>query len=392
MPAESSASYEALQAQANAITELFKTRGYELVAPSYLQPADLFLDRMGESIRGRTYVFTDLDGEELCLRPDVTLPACRVYLERHPSADVEARFCYNGPAFRFQPGGGNAARPREFRQAGIEHICGSDREGSEAEVTALIVEAVRSAGLRDFRLRIGDLGLFEALVQALDIPERWRARMLHFFWRPSVFHDLLRQLSTSADMTLSGPEEGLIAALDVEDRGNAEAQVAAHLDKAGIPLDGVRTLNEITERLLDLAADTRQPPLSGESVDLIEAYLTISGPPQESLTRIADLTRAAGLDLSASLEMAVSRMDRLSENDVDLSIATFNAEFGRDLEYYTGHVFQIEIPGSGRAGQIAGGGRYDDLLTSLGAPKDIPAVGSAIHTERLLAAVQGGVS
>ena len=73
MPAETSVSYEALQAQDNAITERLKQRGYELVAPAYLQPADLFLDRMGESIRGRTYVFTDLDGAELCLRPVCTM-------------------------------------------------------------------------------------------------------------------------------------------------------------------------------------------------------------------------------------------------------------------------------------------------------------------------------
>jgi ATP phosphoribosyltransferase regulatory subunit len=199
-------------------------------------------------------------------------------------------------------------------------------------------------------------------------------------------------LSTSQDTALSGYEAELIAALDVEDAGRAEAQVAAHLDKAGIPLDGVRTLREITERLADLAADARQPPLPGETVSLIESYLTISGPPQESLTRIAALTSAAGLDLKTSLENAHTRLDRLGEFGVDLSNATFSAEFGRDLEYYTGHVFQIEIPGEGRSGQIAGGGSYDDLLTSLGAPKDIPAVGSAIHTERLLSAVQGGAS
>ena len=78
MTAETSVSFEALQAQDNALTELFQGRGYELVAPSYLQPADLFLDRMGEAIRGRTYVFTDLDGAELCLRPDLTLPVCRL--------------------------------------------------------------------------------------------------------------------------------------------------------------------------------------------------------------------------------------------------------------------------------------------------------------------------
>ena len=389
MPAEPSASYEALQAQANAITELFQEHGYELVAPAYLQPADLFLDRMGETIRGRTYVFTDLDGEELCLRPDVTLPTCRVYLERHPKADVDARLCYNGPAFRYQPGGGNTVRPREFRQAGIENIGDTDRERAEAEVTGLIVEAVRSAGLKDFTIRIGDLGLFEALIQALDIPERWRLRMHHFFWRPPVFRDLLKQLSTSPAGELDAAETGLIATLDIKDALGSESRVAAYLDKAGIPLDGVRSLSEITERLLGMAADAKQTPLSPDTIKLVEAYLSVSGPPKEALDQIAALTSASGLDLGGALEVARTRFARFEKSGLDLSDFTFNAEFGRDLEYYTGHVLQIEIPRRGRAGNIAGGGRYDDLLGALGAPKPVHAVGSAIHTERLLAAVQG---
>ncbi len=392
MVAEPTVSYEALQAQANAITELFKARGYELVAPAYLQPADLFLDRMGEAIRGRTYVFTDLDGEELCLRPDVTLPACRVYLERHPNAGVEARLCYNGPAFRYQPDGADEARPREFRQAGIEYIGGSDRPGSEAEVTGLVVEAVRAAGLMNFSLRIGDLGLFAAFIQALDIPERWRLRLHHFFWRPPVFRNLLRQLVISPAGEMDAAEEALIATLDIDDRKAAEARVAEHLDGAGVPIEGMRSLSEITERLLDRAADAREKPLSEDVVKLVETYLAVSGPAQASLEHIEQETKKAGLDLSAALSVAQTRLDRLSDGGIDLGATTFTAEFGRDLEYYTGHVFQIEVPGPGRAGHIAGGGRYDDLLESLGAPESIPAVGSAIHTERLLAAVRGGAS
>lgn len=388
MAAETAVSYEALQDQANALTELFKARGYELVAPSYLQPADLFLDRMGEAIRGRTYVFSDMDGEELCLRPDVTLPACRVYLERHPKADVETRLCYNGPAFRYQPGGGDATQPREFRQAGIEFIGGKDREGAETEVTSLIVEAVRAAGLEGFIVHIGDLGLFEALIQALDIPERWRLRMHHFFWRPPVFRDLLKQLSSSPAGD-PGPHAGLIAALDREDVEASEGKVAAYLDRAGIPLEGARSLSEITERLLDRAADANETPLSPAIVTLIESYLGISGSPKEALESITELTSKAGLDLGSSLDAAQRRFERFESAGLDLSEFTFSAEFGRDLEYYTGHVFQIEIPGKGRSGQIAGGGRYDDLLQSLGAPRPVPAVGSAIHTERLLSAAQG---
>src|SRR5574341_1830316 len=118
MAAESAKEFEALEAQAATLLDVFKRAGYEQVAPSIIQPADIFLDQIGEEIRSRTYVFTDLAGDELCLRPDLTVPVSRLYLVRHPRADRPARYCDHCPAFRFQPQGGNEAHPREFRQAG----------------------------------------------------------------------------------------------------------------------------------------------------------------------------------------------------------------------------------------------------------------------------------
>ena len=87
MTAESAAQFEALEAQAEQILGVFARAGYERVAPAFIQPADIFLDRIGEALRNRTYVFTDPDGQELCLRPDLTIPSCRIYLERNPRAD-----------------------------------------------------------------------------------------------------------------------------------------------------------------------------------------------------------------------------------------------------------------------------------------------------------------
>ena len=82
MTAEGAIEFEALEAQAASLMSLFGEAGYERVAPAFIQPASLFLDRIGEALRARTYVFTDPNGEELCLRPDVTIPVCRVFLER----------------------------------------------------------------------------------------------------------------------------------------------------------------------------------------------------------------------------------------------------------------------------------------------------------------------
>ncbi len=82
------------------------------------------------------------------------------------------------------------------------------------------------------------------------------------------------------------------------------------------------------------------------------------------------------------------RFDRLARDGIDLGRATFATEFGRKLEYYSGLVFQIDGAGMDETEPVAGGGRYDGLLAALGAPRPVPAVGSAIHTERLLAAVE----
>lgn len=392
MVAESAVQFEALESQAAAITELFNEAGYERVAPSILQPASLFLDRLGESLRVRTYVFTDNDGEELCLRPDLTLPVARLYLERHPEAEAEARYCYNGPAFRYQPGGAQAMGPREFRQAGVEYLGSSEKERAEAEVLGLVVNAVRGAGLTGYRIRLGDLGLFAALIEALDIPERWRLRLAHAFWRPTSFHDLLMRLVSGGKAMLGKAEERLVGRLDPDDPEAALDIVSKYLARARIPLTGTRSLEEITERLLDHARDAGEAPLPQKTAKLIEDYLAVSGPPRATLARIEDLAAAAKLDMGEALEAARHRIDAFADAGIELGDTEFSAEFGRDLEYYSGFVFQIEIPDAGRAGQIAGGGRYDTLLEDLGAPHAVPAVGSAIHTERLLAAVTGAAS
>jgi ATP phosphoribosyltransferase regulatory subunit len=103
---------------------------------------------------------------------------------------------------------------------------------------------------------------------------------------------------------------------------------------------------------------------------------------------VALIAKGAGIDLDAALDDCVRRFERLRKSGLDLSRATFATEFGRNLEYYSGLVFQIEVGDERNASQIAGGGRYDGLLANIGAPRDVPAIGSAIHTERLLAAVE----
>jgi len=389
MVAETVREFEALEAQAQRLMAVFAKAGYEPVAPSVIQPADVFLDVVGESLRARTYVFSDPDGSELCLRPDLTVPTCRLHLERHPEADVEARYCYNGPAFRFQPEGVTAAHPREFRQAGIEHFGESRREEAEAEVVGLTLEAVQAAGLQSFGLRIGDLGLFQALLDAIDMPDRWRGRLRHQFWRPDAFRDELTRLTRDPADALHDLPAGLMGRLNLSDAGKSAAAVAAYLEEQHIELIGARSVRDITQGLLAAAADAAADPLSRDAAELMEAYVKVKAPARAAGARLADLMQRRGIDIDSALETYQSRLQLLIDAGIDPALIEFSAEFGRNLEYYTGFVFEIVVPELGTGSPVAGGGRYDGLLKAVGAPEAVPAVGSAIHTERLLSVVNG---
>lgn len=389
MVAETAREFEALEAQAQRLMAVFTKAGYEAVAPAIIQPADVFLDVVGESLRARTYVFTDPNGSELCLRPDLTVPTCRLHLERHPQGDVKARYCYNGPAFRFQPTGVTAAHPREFRQAGIELFGEPRRQQADAEVVNLTLQAIRTAGLDSYGLRIGDLGLFQALLDAIEMPERWRERLRHHFWRPDAFRDeLIRLTRDPADALHDLPAE-LMAEIDPADTGKSEAAVAAYLEKHEIDLVGARSVPEITLGLLEAAADAASEPLAPGAAELIEAYVKVKAPARAAGARLADLMQERGIDIEAAIEAYQARLQLLIDAGIDPAIIEFSAEFGRNLEYYTGFVFEVVVPELGTGSPVAGGGRYDGLLKAVGAPSPVPAVGSAIHTERLLSVVNG---
>ena len=384
------ANFEALEAQARTLLAVFIAAGYEAVAPEVIQPAGVFLDVVGESLRGRTYVFSDMDGKELCLRPDLTVPTCRLYLHRHPAADSEAYYSYNGPAFRFQPASADASHPREFRQAGIEAFGDKDAGEADARTLVLVLRALQQAGLPGWKLRIGDVALFDALLRSGDIPERWRRRLRHQFLRPEAFRAELKRLSTNPARSAGAFPRALIDALDPNDPEKAELLVTEHLAQGGIELIGTRSAAEIAEGLLAIAADAKAPPLKPETAALIEAYVRTKTAAPQAPAALRRLVGNASAAFNEALDAYERRAMLLSESGVDMGATDFSAEFGRSVGYYTGFVFEAVVDALGPASPVGGGGRYDGLLKAVGAPHNVPAVGAAIHTERLLAVVRGG--
>ncbi|NOT40252.1 MAG: ATP phosphoribosyltransferase regulatory subunit, partial [Alphaproteobacteria bacterium] len=126
--------------------------------------------------------------------------------------------------------------------------------------------------------------------------------------------------------------------------------------------------------------------------DAIAAYLNVKVPAPQAVDTLRKLARSAGVSLDTAIAALERRLGLIERHGVSLARATFAAQFGRNMEYYTGFVFEFRTPAV--PAPLAGGGRYDNLLTALGAPKPAPAVGLALFGERALAArrTQGGAA
>ena len=187
-PTSTPANVEALEAQAQRLMGAFARAGYERIAPAVIQPAGLFLDVVGEALRARTYVFTDPDGAELCLRPDLTVPTCRLHLERHAArrhagALLLQRLGVPLSAGRRRPARTRASSARPASSRSPRPIASRTTPPCARSSSPRCATPASSA----VQLRIGDLGLFNALLNALAMPERWRRRLKHQFWRPEAF-------------------------------------------------------------------------------------------------------------------------------------------------------------------------------------------------------------
>ncbi len=380
---------EAQRARAATILQVFDGAGFEMVAPPVIQPAALLVDLVGEEMREQTFGVADRTGQELCLRTDLTVPICRLYLERHPDARQIAKYSSSGMVFRQPAGAGtHDLDAGELHQVGLEVFNSRDPARAEVEVLDLVLSALRRSDLRAVRLRIGDVAVFHDLIDAIDMPNRWRERLKHHFRRPKAFMSYLRRLTSRRPAAM--PDE-LRRLLDPADPLKSEQRIAQHLESKGILALGSRSVAEITVQLLEQLADERDPPLELSAASIIDTYLNIEAPPAEALERIAELgSRQPKLDLSKSLTAFEQRLALFAEARIDTTDMTFSADFGRDFEYYTGFVFEVTPPGAGEIRAIAGGGRYDGLMQAVGAGVRVPAAGAAIYTDRLLAAAWGG--
>ncbi len=336
----------------------FEARGAIVVEPPILQSAETLLDLYGEDIRARAYVTSDaLRGEQM-LRPDFTVPVVQMHMAH--GADP-ARYTYAGEVFRRQER--DPDRANEYIQVGYEVFDRSDPAAADAEVFALISDAL--AGL-PVQAVTGDIGVLMAAVDGLDTTARRKKALMRHIWRPRRFRALLDRFSGRVPVP---PTRAALLEGDVPDAA---------------PLIGLRSRSEIETRIAALREDAASPPISLGQVELIEALLDVREVMPHALSRLHDLAVDMP-QIVPAVARVVARENALRARGVDTDTLMFETSYGRSsMEYYDGFVFGFRATARADLPTIATGGRYDALTRRLGQGGAIPAVGGVMRPGLML--------
>lgn len=366
-----------MPASSSRLRALYDQAGAHWVELPVLHPADPFLETAGEDIRRRMFVTEGAQGERLALRPDFTIPVCIEHLRGGGGA---ARYAYEGLAFRRHDQGAP-----ERLETGCEDIGRSDWAEADADALALAVACAAEVAKGRLSVRLGDIGVFVALLRALGLPGRWRRRLRRSFGVPEVMEANLQRMAAPPEAEGQRLDAELRAAAE---RGGRDALVALLAERQtahGHAAGAGRTPAEIAERFREQRA-LPDAGIAARAGEVLRDYLRLEAELPAAAEALQAFSDAHALDLGEALDAFAERTAAIAAHAPAATIR-FEAGFGRPLDYYTGLVFEVRAAGA--TAPLVGGGRYDRLMEMLGAGGPTPAVGFTMRLD--LADVGGAV-
>lgn len=360
----------------DAIRAPFLNAGAKAVDSPVLQPLSLLLDLSGESMRARLFVVQGDGGEELALRPDFTIGVARSHIE---AGTAIGRYFYEGKAFRVAPAG--SGRAEEFLQIGFEAFGPPEGARADAEVAALAWQAAVAGGRGDLTLQLGDVSLFSAFVDSLDLAAPLAARLKRAFSNPRLLKAELEGEPVAAAPTSSGKLANLLAGLP---EAEAEEVLRELWAMTGVEPVGGRRPADIVHRLITRAQAQDAGRLSVDEIAAVRGYLAVSDAPRAALAAVKGLAGRDGGALEAALKDWDTRLSALVELGADEGRMILSTGFGRAFGYYDGMLFEVRSAALGDERPVAAGGRYDGLMPRLGG-QAAGAVGCMVRPARAYA-------
>lgn len=332
-------------AKISAVYERFGFQPLETSSVEYVDALGKFLPDKDAPDTGIFAFKDDLDDQWLGLRYDLTAQLARVVAEHRLDLPTPYRRYQFGPVWRreIKPG---KDRFRQFYQCDFDTV-GAGSITADAEVCEVLAAAMRALNINDFVIRVNNRKVLNGLLEVLGIDD------------PDTCGNVLRSLDKLDDLGL----DGLAAQLG-----------EGRKDKSGSYVDGVGLETAAIDQLLAYL-NCR----AGDRATTCEALM--------SMTAASEVGRE-GVEELQQIDQLLQAMELGSEH------VLFDPSLVRGLDYYTGPVFEIELPfevkvkgKTKKFGSVAGGGRYDYLVERFTGQK-VPAVGASIGVDRLLAALE----
>ena len=365
------------------LKNLFTENNFQYVDLPLVFNSEVFYETSGEDIRRKMFSFTNISGDEMCLRPDLTIPTCKYFLENINKFE-NGQLCYSGPVFRSSLT--STEQSLELNQSGIEIIYKDSSKISnyekEFQAINLAIETINQIGINDFSIRISSISLFNLFINSLDLPQRWKQRLLRHFYRRDYFDKLLNRISDGVGYDKER-KSNIIRDVFGDDKIVNEEIKDILLNEDQLKT-GSRTIDEIASRF-NLKSESVVSSKQGKEIQkVINEFLSLNGPIQ----KIDDQMNKFINDFDIQrFDVGQEMLNQLSSNLIKISAKPiyFDCDFGHSIEFYDGIIF--EITNDLNSDVLISGGRYDKLLNALEDKDQFSAVGFATNNNNILKAL-----
>ncbi len=183
----------------NRIQDVFHLYGYQNIETPTLEYFDIFKKERGSVSSGEMYKLFDRDNNTLVLRPDMTPSIARCVAKYYMDETLPLRLCYLEPTFL--NGTSYQGRLKETTQTGVELI-GDSSSDADAEMIVMVIDALKSSGLKAFQVDVGQVEFYRGLVEESGMDEDTQEQLRELVENKNYFgvETLLSKLDINSDL------------------------------------------------------------------------------------------------------------------------------------------------------------------------------------------------
>jgi len=337
------------------ILRSIKSKGFSNITLDPVLETKFILQRSGENFKRYLFSFYDLNGKELCLRPDLTISSVIRFIQN--KKNNKEKVYYSGEAFR------KNYQKRDSiikNQIGYEILGSNNKQKDDKEIIDTSLKILKNSGFKKSVLKIGNIELFNLLIDKLDIPRRWKNRLKRYYWNENYFNELLKRLETNSDIDPVFVET---------DRSRYQKMRKENKNKT----IAARTYKEILDRFNMKIEDPRKSSTGKKNTNIIKNFLKIKCPLEKTPKVLNTFFKKNKINIIVG--KGFFPLGRSKNRNLKIE---FSAANGREVELYSSMIFSIEVKIKSKLKNFISGGRYDQLTTNLGFRK-VSAVGAAVN-------------